>query len=436
MAINVTRDMGRTVTGDVIIVSDVGLTQIADVSKIVGSLTISGPNVTSTDLRELPMLAEVTKGLSLNSLPALTTLAGLASLSKVGTSLSMHGGPAFVNPALPPLLTDLPFLSIVNTGLSDLTGFSGLTHIGLLQLQVVPVGSLDPLRRTFIDGGVVLNNLSPGLTSLSGLRVSTTLKTVLLGDLPNLTDVTAFDAVTDVDQLNLTFPHFSTPTLFPSLRKVSQRLDLTLDAQSPSYTFPALQVVRSLGVSLFHGCQGRTTPFSLGLPALQTLDDVNWRGPITSALGCFTLPAPLGTLSLNSAVFFGGGITSVTLAHVQNSGGPNSRGGNIGISGPDLTQVRFSGSVNINGILLINQSPNLRSVSFGGSVTILAVPQDLNSFGICDNASLTTITLAAPAQVIGGMARITGNPNFVPPRNFPLTATGGVIISPTFNARC
>lgn len=432
--VNLTREMGRTVTGDVTITSDAGLAQIADVSRIVGSLTISGANVSSTDLRELPMLIEVTKAFTVSNLPSLTTLTGLTSLAKTG-SLVLTSNPLLKGPTLPPRLTDLALLNINGGGLNDLGGFSGLTHIGFLALSNVAVATLDPLRRTFVDGSLSLSNLA-ALTSLDGLRVAPTLVSLALADLPSLADMKALDAVSEVQQLTALRVHFPTATPFPKLQKVSITFSLFVDPQTPSLTFPLLQIVQILRVDLHSGCQGRSSPFALGLPVLQSLEDLNWAGPQMSAIGCFILPALFSTLSLQSAVVSGGGFTSLTLNHVQNSAGPNSRGGNLEISGPDVTQIRVSGTVNIAGDLRIQASLNLRSISFGASVTIRAVSGDRDSFAVCDNPALTSISLAAPAQVIGGKAIIAGNPNFVRPPNFPLTATGGVIIQSGFHPLC
>ncbi|MFN8580885.1 MAG: Ig-like domain-containing protein [Gemmatimonadaceae bacterium] len=174
---SVTRSFGITVTGDVTLASQAGLQSFSNVAKVVGNLTISpGQNapITSTDLRELLQLTEVTGQVTISNIPSLTKLDGLRSLSKVGKALV-----------------------VLNTPLTDMSGLSALRSLGGLVLQNLP--SLAAVTNLSAITGLDVTGLSlvnlPALTSIAGLSGLQTAQNLTLDNLPLLTNPAALRGV-------------------------------------------------------------------------------------------------------------------------------------------------------------------------------------------------------------------------------------------------
>jgi hypothetical protein len=430
------RAFGRTITANVTVLSDAGLAQIADVGKIVGNLTISGANVTSTDLRELSLLSEVTGNLTLQQLPAVTTLAGMRSLTRV-RGLLLLGNPQLRNPGIPAGLTDLFLLQVLGGGFSDLSGFFGLAHIGNLSLSGIQLATLDPLRRTVIDQSLLLDNVT-GLTSLDGLNLSpTALQSLILGRNPDLADLAALSVLTEVEQVILLLPPSPTMSGLQNLRRVAV-FNISPSPRSVDYTFPALQDVSHLIVSFTSAdCQGRSAPFVLGLPALQSLTSLTYHGTQSSAPNCFAgFPASVSNLPLESVIVGGGGLRSLTIKQVSNAPVVN---GNLGIQigSLDLTHLSFTGPVDINGRMWIGSNAVLPSISFGGSVRVRGSPLQATdrNLSLCNNPLLTTVSFAGSIQVTGSVM-VANNPLLKGTGTWPLTATGPITITSAFNATC
>lgn len=216
LAFTLQRNFGRTVTGNVTVSTQGALAALADVSRITGSLTITGSGVTSTDLAELRLLATVDGAMTIGPVPSLTSLRGLDALTRVGGQVNLAlpqltslGGPrhlASVGASLVignmPLLTSLDGLQSLarvdgaltlsnDAALNDLSALGALAHLGALRLAQLPaLASLHGLEGvTALDAaGLAIEDLGllTDLAPLGGLR---RLKSLTLLRLPGLVDL-------------------------------------------------------------------------------------------------------------------------------------------------------------------------------------------------------------------------------------------------------
>ncbi len=422
LAHEVSHLFGRVLQADVTIESDAGLAQIADVSQLLGSLTIQGANVTSSDLHELSRLTEVSGALVITGLPNLATLAGMSSLRSV-RSLQLLGNPALHSPTVAPSLTHVDALFLSGRAMTSLSGLGSVPQVNSLVLLGLGTTSLAPLNRLLVVHDLDIIDL-PGLTSLTGLKVGTSLDEVTLSDNPVLADISALAGVTQLATLDVTRSGPSTFSL-PSLGSLND-LGLNPDAHAVAYQFPALTSAWRLALSLAKACTGRASPLVVSLPALQALKELSIQGASASAPNCFAgIPTTVQHLSLESVHLTGGGITSFTAREVRSSAVPNQ---NLGLSAQgllDMTQLSV-GSVDVNGSVEITSNPLLRSIDFGAGVSVKGpggVPNS-GSFVICRNLALTSVQFGGGVTVSGGVD-ITGNPNLPIPNNppWPITAT-------------
>ncbi|MFN8574755.1 MAG: Ig-like domain-containing protein [Gemmatimonadaceae bacterium] len=169
ISFDVIRGFGRTITGNVVVQNQAQLAALNDVSRITGNLSISGAQVTSTDLSELQLLQQVDGNLVISNVASLQTVGGLRNMTRVGGSLTLSQLKVGTLTGLEALTTVGGTLSL--TTLSSLTSVAALSHlasVGTFQMVSAPlVTTLGPLTHMAF-GSLMLQSMD-GLTSLSGL---------------------------------------------------------------------------------------------------------------------------------------------------------------------------------------------------------------------------------------------------------------------------
>ena len=453
---SVQRSMGRTIDADVVVVSQVGLAQLAGVSRINGNLII-GSGITSSDLSELSQLTTVIGALEVIGATSVHSFSGLANL-RVAGSLKLTGMSAVSD--LSPL-SHLPQLSTLNLGgmpqvtsLSAfhntawdglvLDGMNGLTTLndlqeppsimpGALQLtnntqlfdasifkHVVSVGRAfdvhgNPLFTTLNDFaalGTVTGNFTVGgngLASAAGLNHLTHVGGSLTLMVNDLDAAGSFDlpSLTDVGE-DLVINQSRTQGGSPPASVLTVNLGaLATIGRDVGGSGSAAAGVRHVSLSL-SGLQS----MSAGLGGGGTISNI--RGLQTLVLGPVTTPGftnievfgddDLQTLVIG-AVHAGGSIEidqDAALTSVQFAAG-FSAGEYLEIdNNPLLATVTFAGGFTIGESLEIDNNPALLSIAFAGGTVGNNVEIDLN-------ASLTSIT--GPIGLVGNNLEVDQNPS-------------------------
>ena len=396
---NISRGFGRVINGSVTITTDAGLAQISDVAKVTGSLIISGADVSSTDLRELPVLSEVGGTLVVASLPNLTSLGGMKSLAKLN-SLRLQGNPKMTSLAGLDRIEALGALELFSMDELQLVGpLLSLHAVHALRLVDLPkVQSLAGLRGISVTP---LTSASRTVIEIRGLATLTTVADLeplpavfsgdlILGRLPLVTDNAFLQGVTEiVGDLELR-DYSAAPPELDALAKVDD--ELRINGGMTSFTglanlgdvgnvlvdvvaVPALSVLSLPSVinieerlNLGFGNNGpcpRTVPLRVSLPALTRIGsrfDDGFTNPVP--LNCqvdLHLPA-LSSYGSSIQLSFNG-LHDLTL-------GPIS--GDITVSGNasgTLVALRFTGRFSLGGINL-QRLPLLQTIEGpGGTLT-------------------------------------------------------------------
>ncbi len=393
------RGFGRTIVGNVGVTSDQGLASIQDVARIEGNLSLSG--LSTTDLRELPLLREVTGAVLLISLPNLTSLSGLSGMTLMG-GLRLVNVPRIRRPVLPFGVTDLPILlGFFNTGVDDLSGFLGLTRIGSLELTNTPVISLSPLQGTVVEG---LDIGGTGLTSLAGLQLTPVMRQVSLSNNTALTDISALSVVTDITGgLILRGGSFTSTAALANLTTVTGGMVISQGTGAALYNFPALTRTRGLQVITGGGaCPGSSGSISMQFPALMTIG--------TSGFTVQNVTSPVCPIDMNiSGATVGGpfsiqgpGLRQLTVKTVVNTATPNINEG-LSIAGAaNLTSITFSQPVDVANDLSIQSNPLVTSI-IGLRGTIRG------NMLVTNNPLLSTSAINAWPLTVAGSKTISGN---------------------------
>jgi len=365
----VTRQFGVTLNGSQLILTQAGLQSLSNVTKIVGDLTIQpglGETFTTTDLRELSQLKEVTGNVRVFNVPSLQRLDGLHSLTTVGGFLSFQNDRQLADMSGLSSMTSLGGLNLrADSSITAITGLNAVTSLDVsgLNLSHLPVlaniGGLSGLRSArnlLLDSLAVLSSLQAlrgtkfrdlifirGMGSLTTIRDLTGIDSAFSGGInlsanPVLTDFSILSSLKTVGGIgiasdvigNLSFLSglrlaagaviFSGAGLaeiaLPSLEHAGS-VNVLLD--SPSLTtvsFPSLQdagVGGSAGVVLGGNIACGSGHVSLLLPALRSV------GTLSAGNGEFQLPNCSITVSApnlttaSSGVAFSGGVTGFTL---------------------------------------------------------------------------------------------------------------------------
>ena len=302
----VVRLFGVTVTGNITIASQQGLATLANVSKIIGSLSISGgPSFSTTDLRELNGLAEVTSFISITGMPLLTSLDGIKNLTKLDrlvlsnnpqlaaihgltrlqqlNGLFSSGNPKLTKPVIPLGVSTIPGLVLLQGATIDsLDGFLGVQAIGQLWLLGVGVRSLSPLRRTTVSGISIQN--APNLTSLNGLIVPPVMNFLAIAHDPALTDISALAPVRQViSSIMLGGSAFTSLAPLAGLTRVSGSVFLISGPGGGTFALPGLTQAVGLDVTV-----DNTTCalFDVKVPALASVGFFDLQSISFTPAGC------------------------------------------------------------------------------------------------------------------------------------------------------
>jgi hypothetical protein len=412
----VTRPFGVTITGDVTVKTQTGLQSLANVTRIVGNLTIDGSaaadRISTTDLRELSQLKEVTGNFSVTQVSSVVRLDGLHTLTAVGGLLSFFSDRALADMTGLSSVTilggldmrvDSALTTIAGLGnvtsmfrglslqqmpvLSNIGGLSGLASLQLLTLDSIPnLTSLQALRGVVFHDLIRIRDMAK-LTTISDLTgIGTTTTAVLdFQRNPLLTDFSvlstlqsalsvliASDAIGEVSFLRglqqvpqiifLTGARLANVTL-PSLTQAGS-IQLPLD--SPALATVSLPVLQTIGpggtreVAITGGLCGSGT-VSVDLPALTTAPSLRVGTGQSVPAGCsITVNAPkLATAT--SGVAFLGGVSSFVLQAALTT--PQLAVQFSSVTRIDLPQINVQ-------VLQITQNPALTTLGSGsGQVT-------------------------------------------------------------------
>ena len=365
----VRRPFGVTLNGSQFILTQVGLQSLSNVVKIVGDLTIQpglGETFTTTDLRELSQLKEVTGSVRVFDMPSLQRLDGLHSLTTIGRDLSFQNDRQ---------LSDMSGLAVTSLGGFNLRADSSITAItGLNAVTTLDVTGLN------LSDMPMLSNIG----GLSGLRSA---RRILLDSLPALTSLQALRGTTFVDMIFLR-----------GMAGLTTLSDLT-----------------GIGASFSGAIILQDNAVLSDFSALSTLTSA---GTITIASNMTSNVSFLSALQLTTGNVFlaGASLVDVTLPNLVHSGGIL-----IPLSSPSLTTVSLpslqdavagsfgvhvvgpgcgSGSVSV-------QLPELRSAGSlgigtgetapaGCSITVNAPALTTVTQGVSLTGGVTSFTLQAP----------------------------------------
>ena len=382
----VTRPFGVTLTGNQFVLTQAGLEALSNVSKIDGSLTIQQGTapITSTDLRELSQLTEVTGTVTIASIPSLQRLDGLRSLKKVGGTLSLN----------------------TLSSLADMSGLA-LTDLGGLAVNNVPaltaiegVGAITSLNVS----GLQLTNLS-ALTSIGGFSSLRSAKQLVLQNDPLLASLQSMRGVTFASELAI--------ENMPSLTTLD---DLTgLGGPSPL----TVLIVRNPLLGDLSALSGLThlraitldSPVITDLSFLAQLETIDPDGQLSvsgAALTSVVVPNLAHAGSVSAFIDFVPNLTTVSLpslvdGSVQVFGSECVSGRTISVQVPELTSAanfevgagstQASCSITVNAAKLANV---LLSVNFSGGVTSVSLGVPLKAQAVrFSNTAMRAISLPA-----------------------------------------
>jgi hypothetical protein len=396
----VTRQFGTTLTGNIVVNSQAGLAGIANVRRIEGNLTIvssiPADPITSTDLRELSALTEVTGNFFVGALFHLTRLDGLRSLTTVGRTFT--------------LLND--------TLLTDMTGLSSVTSLGGFNLQNAPhltaVTGLSSVVTLGDTIGLFMSNL-PELTSIGGFAGIRHIKTLFMLGLPKLASLQAFRG-TDIGDITIVGTAI---TNLNDLNGLAPFLPGRIDIESNVHLvdISALSGLQAVGGNLIFLDNDSLTSVA-ALANLSAVDgvQVNIRG---KALSTVSLPNLQHTQAVAVEI---GSTAQVSFPKLHDAGdirlGMNTlcTGHSVAISLPLLDSAR---TVNIDafqhgaGCAIAVDLASLRrvttSVRFGGGVTAVGLGTSLTTPSLTfDQTSIGTLNV--PVLNVGGLG-ISANPD-------------------------
>lgn len=427
----VTRSFGVTITGSVVVLSQVGLQQISNAAKITGSLTLqSTPSnpITSTDLKELSQLTEVGGALVIGGLPSLQNVNGLRSLTKVGTTLTVGqnplltdlGGLASLASVSGVIVTGNPLLATLNglqgiraldnlqiessAALTNIGGLQGLGSVKrILMIDLPQVTSLQALRSTAITEELVVRHVD-ALTTMRDLNaLAPAVRQVIIEDNAALTDLAALANVTSVQQ-NLTIARNN---MLPDLHELAALRTVGT----------ATSGVGSLTVS------GKLLTSLAGLAGLQRVTNLRldlFESPVLSTI---SLPSLTSTVGTGSVVSIGGGDCSTgrqiavsfpvlaTAGGVQISAGQAGSGVNcsLSVSLPSLTNATGLGLGAVSSITLAGSFTGQSFAISGTNLTAVSVPA-LSVDDLLINSNLRLSGLGGGGGTVRRNLRIDGNP--------------------------
>lgn len=163
----VSEDCGRTCTGNVEILSDDDLPQVAGCAVINGDLDVEG--LSQTDLRALNHLENITGSLLIMNNENLESTHGLENLNEVGEDLLISFNDALMNvDGLRSVQSVGNTLSLSNSNsLSDIQGLSGLTSVGSsILLNNIPIDDLSGFESLNTIGSSLYISDCPNIISL------------------------------------------------------------------------------------------------------------------------------------------------------------------------------------------------------------------------------------------------------------------------------
>ncbi len=408
---------GRTINGNVTVLTQLQLDSLRDVSKIVGTLAIVGTQ--STDLRELSRLREVTGLLNLN-MPQLQSLQGLRGLQKVGglvlRSLAVStlddlsnlqvgiGGPQLF------VVTDMPFLQSLINGPKFAPGWKG--SIGVERNAIL--SDLGNLFGVTEAGSVVIRG-NPKLPNVNGLLdLQRTSASVAIGG-AGLTQI-SFQSLRDVGgTFQILFDTTAVLALVnaPVLR-TAHDVFLSQGSSTPcgrpgSPTVVQLPALDSVSAGFVVEVARADCPLTVSAPALRKIGPRPDGASFLKITGAGVRSVVLGDITIRQTQatgFVGDGIfdvvsttnlTSITFGKLDIQGGIrfSSNVALTALSGPDGLRATQGIEVNANAAL---QSISGMSGSTLGS-----------SLFIFDNPSLTSLTAWIGSTV--GSVFVTRNQN-------------------------
>ncbi|MBX2798392.1 MAG: hypothetical protein KTR31_12000 [Myxococcales bacterium] len=194
---------GRTILGDVSIQKSpaTDLQPLHCVTRIEGALTVSF-NLDLTSLSGLERLEEVEGNVTFTFNPNLTTLDGLDALTTVGGYLFLNQNEGLTTTAGVETLESVSDdLTLLNSDVGSLEGFTGLTHVGgnlniVGQDMLADLQGLDAL--TSLDGQLLVAQ-NDTMTSLDGLEGLTATAGVVIADNPALLLLDGLQFIADID---------------------------------------------------------------------------------------------------------------------------------------------------------------------------------------------------------------------------------------------
>ncbi len=292
--------------------------------------------VTSIDLRKLPLVTDfsmlsrfnsLTGDLTLGTLPGLSNLTTLQNLQSVG-SLWLDTVPVA---SLAPLqsLTSVGNLSVRNTNITSLAGLENLTTVGgLYVLDNSLLASLSGAQNITSFGAIVIGR-SPLLTTLAPLRPQGSIPGLLtIAQNDSMSDISALAGVTSAGQISLNYmPALTSLAGLESVTSITGTLSIEyMQALSRIDVFSNLQRVGRLLITqneqltAFGPTQLTRVDGDLELSG-QVLGDISGFSSLASVGGTFRLYAPALTelTALSSLTTVGGGLgiegSSITSLH-------------------------------------------------------------------------------------------------------------------------